>query len=124
MFTMPELFRLTVTPNPHMPDDEIMWRFTVGQDTVDHVFKYVRAYTDTFRDDKGELPPMPALADCDEGQYAWAVLHPDIPASIGVHKAHDGWEFDVIVARPEEPDPHQWIDILHILKKVSRMEFK
>jgi hypothetical protein len=115
--------KLSIIPPHSTYDLVITWRFhNLPQSFADHVFKYIAAYVDRFRDDEGELPPMPALAEWDPQRYGWAELNPEIPASIAITKIGDLWDFDVIV--PNNEDPHQWVDVLYVLKKVATMQFK
>lgn len=114
---------ISILPTPYSDGLETTWRFHhLPQSFADHVFRYIAKYTDQFRDEEGMLPPMPALSDWDGERYGWALLHPEIPAGIGITKIGDTWDFDINVETKD--DPHQWIDILYILKKVATMEMK
>ncbi len=115
--------KMSIFPTPYSDGSETTYRFHhLPQSFADHVFKYVSDYTDQFRDADGMLPPMPALTDWEPGRYAWATLHPAIPAGIQITKVGDTWDFDISVETKD--DPHQWIDILHIMKKVANHQFK
>lgn len=117
--------KLSIFPTPYSDGQARTWRFRVASSVADHVFKYVAAYTDTFRDAAGELPPMPALTDWEPGRYAWATMHPELPAGIQLTLIGDHWELDINVDHnPEDPDPTEWIVVLNILRKISRMEFR
>jgi hypothetical protein len=118
------MLKLQILPVPDL-DDEIEWRFLdVGQAVADHVFKYISAYCDTYRDAQGELPPSPAACDWEPGRFAWAELQPDLPGNIMITRIGDRWEFGVQVERKPNWETHQWIDVLYVLKKVATMEFK
>lgn len=115
--------RITIFPTPYSDGLDTTWRFHgLPQSFADHMFAYISKYTDQFRNEDGTLPPVPALSDWDGQRYGWVDLHPEIPAGLSITLVGETWDLDIMV--PTKEDPHQWIDILYILKRVATMEFK
>lgn len=114
---------VTIIHNPYFDDGlETMWRFSgMPQSFADHFFKYVIAYTNQFRDERGSLPPMRALSDWDPKRYGWCILSQGV---IAITLIGDKWDFDITLQNVNEDQSTQWIDVLYILKKVATMDIK